>query len=145
MDRSTLFFMAISPHCFLLLVHWATVVRTAGSLGCRGSHSSDLSSTHSVPKYKSSQIFHCGAHTDVYRCILCVDSLIFLRMWSIVKSLQRHIFRNGGSSIVLVYTASFFAPSYYSDMWESQHPGRRVMHQIRAQNGRGASPRSERQ
>ena len=58
-------------------------------------------------------------------------------MWSIVKSLQRLIFRNGGSSIVLVYTASFFAPSYYSDMWESQHPGRRVMHQIRARNGRG--------
>src|SRR4051812_6333952 len=49
-------------------------------------------------------------------------------MWSIVKSLQRLIFRNGGSSIVLVYTASFFDPSYYSDMWESQHPGRRVMH-----------------
>ena len=38
---------------FALLVHWATVVRTAGSLGYRGSHSSDLSSTTSVPKYNS--------------------------------------------------------------------------------------------
>ena len=87
--------MAISPHCFLLLVHRATVVRTAGSLGCRGSHTSDLSST----------------------------------------------------SIVLVYTASLFTPSYYSasDMWGGQHPGRHVMHQIRARNSRGASPWSERQ
>ena len=57
-------FMAISPHCFLLLVHWAAVVRTAGSLrdpnkeeyglspasslGCRDSHSSDVSSSTSI-------------------------------------------------------------------------------------------------
>ena len=69
----------------------------------------------------------------------------FSPMWSIVKSLQRIIFRNKVSSIVLVYTPTFFAPSYYSDMWESQQPGRRVMHQIRERNGRGATPRSVRQ
>ena len=60
--------------------------------------------------------YHICMYIDIF---LSVDSLIFLRMWSIVKSLQRLIFRNGGSSIVLVYTASFFAPSYYSDMWRA--------------------------